>query len=111
MSPLVILCPLRGQIFTLTWTEWCGEEAADIRCLFLALFVIISLSFSYPETHFVSVPVTVCSSPCPAGMRKALQKGRPVCCFDCLPCEEQQINQRWIINASLRAAVESLKNV
>ncbi|KAM3875163.1 vomeronasal type-2 receptor 1-like [Diretmus argenteus] len=34
------------------------------------------------------VPVSVCSSPCPPGTRKAVQKGRPVCCFDCLPCAE-----------------------
>uniref|UniRef100_A0A7N5ZUW4 GPCR family 3 nine cysteines domain-containing protein n=1 Tax=Anabas testudineus TaxID=64144 RepID=A0A7N5ZUW4_ANATE len=28
------------------------------------------------------VPVSVCSSPCPPGTRRAVQKGRPVCCFD-----------------------------
>ncbi|XP_022625380.1 extracellular calcium-sensing receptor-like [Seriola dumerili] len=40
------------------------------------------------------VPVTMCSSPCPAGMRKALQKGRPVCCFDCLPCAGGEISSK-----------------
>ncbi|XP_071784015.2 extracellular calcium-sensing receptor-like [Centroberyx gerrardi] len=38
------------------------------------------------------VPVSVCSSPCPPGTRKAVQKGRPVCCFDCLRCAGGEIS-------------------
>ncbi|XP_048121105.1 extracellular calcium-sensing receptor-like [Alosa alosa] len=32
------------------------------------------------------VPVSVCSESCPPGTRKAVQKGRPVCCYNCVPC-------------------------
>ncbi|XP_030259692.1 extracellular calcium-sensing receptor-like [Sparus aurata] len=38
------------------------------------------------------VPVSVCSDSCPPGTRKVLQKGKPICCYDCLTCPEGEIS-------------------
>uniref|UniRef100_A0A3Q1IW18 G-protein coupled receptors family 3 profile domain-containing protein n=1 Tax=Anabas testudineus TaxID=64144 RepID=A0A3Q1IW18_ANATE len=40
----------------------------------------------------MQVPVSVCSEKCPPGTRKVLQKGKPVCCYDCIRCAEGEIS-------------------
>ncbi|XP_047450695.1 extracellular calcium-sensing receptor-like [Mugil cephalus] len=43
-------------------------------------------------TNSEQVPVSVCSEKCPPGTRKVLQKGKPVCCYDCIRCAEGEIS-------------------
>ncbi|XP_024863504.1 extracellular calcium-sensing receptor-like [Kryptolebias marmoratus] len=40
----------------------------------------------------LQVPVSVCSEKCPPGTRKVLQKGKPVCCYDCVRCAEGEMS-------------------
>uniref|UniRef100_A0A3B4CIA6 G-protein coupled receptors family 3 profile domain-containing protein n=1 Tax=Pygocentrus nattereri TaxID=42514 RepID=A0A3B4CIA6_PYGNA len=37
-------------------------------------------------------PVSVCTYSCAPGFRKATRRGEPLCCFDCVPCDNDSID-------------------
>uniref|UniRef100_A0A8C6NHH4 G-protein coupled receptors family 3 profile domain-containing protein n=1 Tax=Nothobranchius furzeri TaxID=105023 RepID=A0A8C6NHH4_NOTFU len=56
------------------------------------------------------VPVSVCSEKCPPGTQKVLQKGRPVCCHDCLKCAEGEMSNITDSITCVRCPTESWSN-
>ncbi|XP_065134738.2 extracellular calcium-sensing receptor-like [Paramisgurnus dabryanus] len=44
--------------------------------------------------QYNKVPVSVCTDRCTPGFRKAVHRGQPLCCFDCVPCESGKISNQ-----------------
>ncbi|XP_053319864.1 extracellular calcium-sensing receptor-like [Spea bombifrons] len=40
------------------------------------------------------VPTSMCSRSCPPGFRRSLIRGKPTCCFQCIPCPPGEISNR-----------------
>ncbi|XP_069463318.1 extracellular calcium-sensing receptor-like [Ambystoma mexicanum] len=48
--------------------------------------LVINTSALRWDAGSTQVPVSVCSPSCPVGFRKATLPGKPMCCFQCVPC-------------------------
>ncbi|CAL9684084.1 unnamed protein product [Knipowitschia caucasica] len=46
------------------------------------------------STGTSQVPISVCTMSCQPGTRKAIRKGEPVCCFDCIPCGDGEVSNK-----------------
>ncbi|XP_038149416.1 extracellular calcium-sensing receptor-like [Cyprinodon tularosa] len=57
------------------------------------------------------VPVSVCSVKCPPGTRKVLQKGKPVCCYDCIRCAKGEMSNITDAVSCVKCPPESWSNV
>ncbi|XP_055369845.1 extracellular calcium-sensing receptor-like [Betta splendens] len=56
------------------------------------------------------LPVSVCSEKCSPGTHKVLQKGKPVCCYDCIRCADGEISNTTDSVTCVQCPPESWSN-
>ncbi|XP_060780463.1 extracellular calcium-sensing receptor-like [Neoarius graeffei] len=82
----------------LNWQQGKDGKTVIVKVGFYDASLQTHLQLSFNNKSIVwahnkaQVPVSVCSLSCPPGTRKAVQKGRPICCFDCIPCTDGEIS-------------------
>ncbi|XP_066566393.1 extracellular calcium-sensing receptor-like [Amia ocellicauda] len=62
------------------------------------------------QTVMNNVPKSVCSESCLPGTRKAIVKGKPICCFDCIPCAEGEVSNTTDSSDCSKCPVEYSSN-
>ncbi|XP_013362650.1 PREDICTED: vomeronasal type-2 receptor 116-like [Chinchilla lanigera] len=61
-------------------------------------------------SQFRQTPSSVCSASCHPGFRKILLEGKPICCYDCIRCAENEISNETDMDQCLRCADHQYPN-
>ncbi|XP_027136152.1 extracellular calcium-sensing receptor-like [Larimichthys crocea] len=89
--------PARYELVNLQMTNKGTMEGATVGIYDASLpeshqFIMNNISIFWGNAQTEELPVSVCSESCLPGTHKVLQKGKPVCCYDCLPCPAGEIS-------------------
>ncbi|XP_030050640.1 vomeronasal type-2 receptor 26-like [Microcaecilia unicolor] len=57
-------------------------------------FIINEKAIVWDSTFSQTPPQAKCSESCPPGFMKLTRKGKPICCFDCIPCPQGEISNQ-----------------
>ncbi|XP_039618719.1 extracellular calcium-sensing receptor-like [Polypterus senegalus] len=83
---------INWQLTSEGMTEFITVGYYDTSLLVNQRFTMKNIRIIYTGNQ-TQVPTSICSDDCPPGTRKAVQKGKPVCCFDCIKCAEGEISK------------------
>ncbi|XP_012369705.1 vomeronasal type-2 receptor 116-like [Octodon degus] len=62
-------------------------------------------------TGITETPHSMCSERCHLGFRKSPQEGKPACCFNCIPCPENEIANQTDIEQCVKCPNHQYANI
>ncbi|XP_041127085.1 extracellular calcium-sensing receptor-like [Polyodon spathula] len=83
--------------------NWQRDTDGTIRFVTVGLYdvskgvgkeLVINEKILHWSSNQTKLPSSVCTESCPPGTRKAVRRGEPLCCFDCLPCADGEISDQ-----------------
>ncbi|XP_051778424.1 extracellular calcium-sensing receptor-like isoform X3 [Erpetoichthys calabaricus] len=106
----------RGKIYDIV--NWQLNKEGDVDFATVGTYYTLSEGYefqiNYESINFAGtknkVPRSVCSESCLHGTRKAVKKGRPICCYDCIPCAEDEISNTTDSSFCIKCPVEYKPN-
>ncbi|XP_028619400.1 vomeronasal type-2 receptor 1-like [Grammomys surdaster] len=57
-------------------------------------FVLPKNSKLFWNTESSKLPESFCTKVCAPGTQKRIRQGQPICCFDCIPCEDGYVSEK-----------------
>ncbi|KAG2463177.1 V2R1 protein, partial [Polypterus senegalus] len=108
----------KGKIYDIV--NWQLNKEGDVDFVTVGAYYTLSsegyeFQINYDFINFAGtknkVPRSVCSESCLPGTRKAVKKGRPICCYDCIPCAEDEINNTTGVSYSASCSCLSDKKL
>uniref|UniRef100_A0A8C4X784 Extracellular calcium-sensing receptor-like n=1 Tax=Erpetoichthys calabaricus TaxID=27687 RepID=A0A8C4X784_ERPCA len=74
--------------------NWQLDVNGDVQYVDIGNFTLTKQELSDITTldFIMEVITSSCSESCPPGTRKATREGEPICCFDCVPCAQDEIS-------------------
>lgn len=79
---------------SLIWANSSLQVSCDyLKCCFSMFGVNLYVNVNFRLVNLLmQVPVSVCNEKCLPGTHKVLQKGKPICCYDCIRCSDGEIS-------------------
>ncbi|XP_068593221.1 extracellular calcium-sensing receptor-like [Cebidichthys violaceus] len=89
--------PARYELVNLQMTNKGTMEGVTVGIYDASLpeidqFILNNIPVVWGNGPTKEVPVSVCSESCLPGTRKVLQKDKPICCYNCIPCQAGEIS-------------------
>nr|XP_014353596.1 PREDICTED: vomeronasal type-2 receptor 26-like [Latimeria chalumnae] len=72
--------------------------------------LIINESAIMWNGEHAQIPYSLCSESCHRGYRKAVHPGKPICCFDCIPCSTGEISNQTGATECLKCSGDHWSN-
>ncbi|XP_030050939.1 vomeronasal type-2 receptor 116-like [Microcaecilia unicolor] len=73
-------------------------------------FTIYEEAIMWESTFNETPPEFRCSPSCPPGFRKLTREGKPVCCYDCIPCPEGEVSSQTDIDTCTKCTEDQWPN-
>ncbi|XP_026577012.1 vomeronasal type-2 receptor 26-like [Pseudonaja textilis] len=90
---------LAADLDIVNWVKFSNKSVVSVKFGSIArqgsaepLFKIDEEAIMWPKCLNQSLPPSRCVERCHPGFLKVIQRGRPICCYDCIPCAKGAIS-------------------
>uniref|UniRef100_A0A6P8NRD4 Vomeronasal type-2 receptor 26-like n=1 Tax=Geotrypetes seraphini TaxID=260995 RepID=A0A6P8NRD4_GEOSA len=73
-------------------------------------FAIYEKAITWESTFMETPPQSICNPSCLPGFRKLTREGKPVCCYECIPCPEGEVSNHIDMDTCIKCPEDQWPN-